>query len=91
MKNMTKADLVRLAQPPHLTREDTLYVVNGALNAIESHLQTEGHSISLRGIGTLITVRQAARRRRIPDTGKLVHNPAKLRVRFITSPILFHK
>lgn len=70
-----------------LTHEKATEAVNGVLEAIVTALRS-GTPVALSNIGTLRPDIQAARTRRNPQTGEYFWAPAKMVVRWKSSPTL---
>lgn len=79
---MTKAEfLTEVAAKSGLSKKDTEIVIEASIEVLTELLKERG-SISFVGFGSFSTIEKAARDVRIPNSGEIVHVPAKHAVKF---------
>ncbi len=75
---MTKSDLVAaIAQKAGLKKKDAEAALNAFIAVVTEALKSE-EKVEIRGFGTFLMKKRAARKARNPRTGKEVEVPAKL-------------
>ena len=79
---MTKSEFVALvAQKSDLTKKDAAAAVDAVIDGI-SEVLCSGDSVSFIGFGTFAVADRAARKARVPSTGKEIEVPATKVVKF---------
>ena len=79
---MKKAEFVQaVAGKAGLSKKDTEAVLDAAIETITEALAS-GKSVSFIGFGTFTTAERAARKAKVPGTGKVVDVPATRAVKF---------
>ena len=79
---MKKAEFVQaVAEKAGLSKKDTEAVLDAAIETITEALAS-GKSVSFIGFGTFTTAERAARKAKVPGTGKVVEVPATRAVKF---------
>lgn len=74
---MTKAEIISiLAEGTGLTKVETAAVIDGLIATIRYALKKDEH-FELRGLGTFKIVERKARNVRNPNSGEIMHVPAK--------------
>ncbi|NPA29139.1 MAG: HU family DNA-binding protein [Epsilonproteobacteria bacterium] len=79
---MKKAEFVQaVAEKAGLSKKDTEALLDAAIETITEALAA-GKSVSFIGFGTFTTAERAARKAKVPGTGKVVDVPATRAVKF---------
>ncbi len=79
---MKKAEFVQaVAEKAGLSKKDTEALLDAAIDTITEAL-ADGKSVSFIGFGTFTTAERAARKAKVPGTGKVVDVPATRAVKF---------